>query len=81
MTFLPVAVEPVNMIMSTLSMSAAPVAPRPVATLKTPSGRPHSFRPSAMTCEVSGVISLGLSTTVLPAAIAGMQSPTEFVSG
>ena len=81
MTFLPVAVEPVNMIMSTSSTSAAPVAPRPVATWKTPSGIPHSRRPSASSSDVSGVISDGLRITLLPAASAGMQSPNEFVSG
>ena len=39
-TFLPVATEPVNITKSTSSTSAAPVSPRPVATWKTPSGRP-----------------------------------------
>ncbi len=81
MTFLPVAIEPVNMIMSTWSTSAAPVAPRPVATWKTPSGRPHSLSISAISSEVSGVISEGFSTTALPAASAGMQSPNELLSG
>ncbi len=42
MTFLPVSVEPVNMMKSTSSISAAPVSPRPVATWKTSSGSPHS---------------------------------------
>ena len=69
------------MIMSTSSTSAAPVAPRPVAICKTSSGSPHSRRPSASSRRVSGVISLGLRITALPAASAGMQSPKEFVSG
>ncbi len=34
-----------------------------------------------MSSDVSGVTSLGLRITALPAAIAGMQSPNEFVSG
>ena len=80
-TFLPVFVEPVNMIMSTCSISAAPVSPRPVATWKTPSGSPHSRRPSAISIDVSGVTSEGLRITLLPAISAGMQSPKEFVSG
>ena len=37
--------------------------------------------PSAISSDVSGVTSDGLSTTALPAASAGMQSPKEFVSG
>ena len=69
------------MIMSTCSIRAAPVAPRPVATWKTPSGRPHSRRPSASNSDVSGVTSEGLRITLLPAASAGMQSPKELVSG
>ena len=78
---LPVRVEPVNMIMSASSTSAAPVSPPPVATSRTSSGSPHARMPSASSCEVSGVTSDGLSTTALPAASAGMQSPNEFVSG
>ena len=74
-------VEPVNMIMSTCSISAAPVSPRPVAICRTSSGRPHSRSPSASSSEVSGVISEGLRITLLPAISAGMQSPKEFVSG
>ena len=69
------------MIMSTSSASAAPVSPRPVAICSTFSGRPHSRIPSAISSEVSGVISDGLRMTLLPAASAGMQSPKEFVSG
>ena len=69
------------MIMSTCSISAAPVSPRPVATWKTSSGRPHSRSPSAISSEVSGVTSDGLRITLLPAISAGMQSPKELVSG
>ena len=80
-TFLPVAAEPVNITMSTSSTSAAPVSPRPVATWKTCSGMPHSASISAISSEVSGVTSDGFSTTALPAASAGMQSPNELLSG
>ena len=80
-TFLPVATEPVNITQSTSSTSAAPVSPRPVATWKTPSGIPHSASISAISSEVSGVTSEGFSTTALPAASAGMQSPNELFSG
>jgi hypothetical protein len=81
MIFFPVGVEPVNMTMSTSSTRAAPVPPSPVATAKTCSGSPHSRIAVSISCDVSGVISDGLSTTALPAASAGMQSPNEFVSG
>ncbi len=69
------------MIMSTCSIKAAPVAPRPVATWNTPSGSPHSRNPSASSSEVSGVTSEGLRITLLPAASAGIQSPKELASG
>ena len=80
-TFFPVATEPVNITTSTSSTSAAPVSPRPVATLKTPCGSPHSVSISAISSEVSGVTSEGFRTTALPAASAGMQSPKELFSG
>src|SRR4051794_35564229 len=76
-TLRPVFVEPVNMIMSTASISASPVAPRPVATWKTSSGTPDARSPAASRRLVSGVSSLGLRITLLPAASAGMQSPNE----
>ena len=81
MTFLPVAVEPVNMIMSASSTSAEPVAPRPVATWKTFAGRPHCSRPSASSSDVSGVNSDGLRITLLPASSAGIASPKELTIG
>jgi hypothetical protein len=52
-----------------------------VATWKTPSGKPAALRPSAIRSDDSGVTSLGFRTTVLPAIIAGMQSPKPLVSG
>ena len=42
----------------------------PQTTLKTPGGK-HPAASSAIRIVVTGVVSLGLSTTVLPAAIAG----------
>ena len=70
---LPTSVEPVK---ATLSMpgwltSAAPVAPAPVMMLTTPGGSSASSRTSASRRAVSGVVSAGLSTTVLPVARAG----------
>ena len=44
-------------------------------------GSPHSRSISAISIDVSGVTSDGFSSTALPAASAGMQSPNEFVSG
>ena len=66
---------------STFEISAAPVDPSPVATWKTPAGRPHSSIISSINNELSGVTSLGLRITLLPAASAGMQSPNEFAIG
>ncbi len=81
-TFLPTSVDPVNMMKSTASIRALPIfEPSPTATWKTSSGIPHSRRPSAISIEVIGVSVAGFSTTELPAASAGMQSPNEFVSG
>ena len=80
-TRLPVSTDPVNITMSTSSTSAAPVSPLPVATWKTPSGRSHSPRISAISIDVSGVTSDGFRTTALPAASAGMQSPNELFNG
>ena len=62
-------------------MSAAPVAPRPVATCITPSGRPASRMHSCISEVEKGVISDGLKMTALPAASAAMPSPKQFVSG
>ena len=47
--------------------------PWPGSTVKTPSGRPASRASSAIRIAVSGVISAGFSTTVLPAASAGAK--------
>src|SRR6478672_2775120 len=69
----PTPTEPVNEILSTsgLRTSSAPtVVPRPVTTFKTPFGRPASCRASTNTGGCSELISLGLITTVQPAATA-----------
>jgi hypothetical protein len=70
---LPTSVEPVN---ATLSMpgcatSARPVSPAPVMMLTTPGGRSACWQISANSSAVSGVVSAGFSTTVLPQARAG----------
>ena len=80
-TFRPVAVDPVKWIMSTLSTSAAPARPVPVTTENTSAGAPHSRAASPIIRFVSGVTSLGFSTTELPDINAGMQSPKLLVSG
>jgi hypothetical protein len=55
------------MILSTrASTRAAPVAPSPVTISKTPSGRPARLNSSPSFKAISGVNSLGLSTTALP---------------
>ena len=52
--------------------SASPASgPRPTITLMTPAGIPAAVASSASMSVVSGVISAGFSTMVLPAAIAG----------
>ena len=82
-TFWPVAIEPVSDSMWTPSwlISALPVVwPRPLTTLKTPSGKiSATSRPSFSV--VSGVISDGFSTIVLPAISAGPIFHTAIISG
>ena len=52
----------------------------PVMTLRTPGGR-NCAAISAIRRVVSGVVSLGLRTTVLPAAIAGANFQTAIIIG
>ncbi len=70
---LPTLVDPVNAILSTpsCSTSAAPVSPAPVTMLTTPGGKSASRITSASFSAVSGVVSAGFRTTVLPQASAG----------
>ena len=72
-TRFPARVEPVNDTMSTAGCSdiASPTTvPTPDTRLNTPAGRPTSLMISAKMNASTGATSLGLSTTVQPAAIA-----------
>ena len=84
MTRLPTGVEPVNDTIRTsgCAISASPATgPVPTTTLTTPSGIPASVHACANSSAVSGVISAGLSTIVLPAAIAGRIFQAAICSG
>ena len=66
-----VRVDPVNANLSTpLSQRSLPVAPRPVTQVKTSANGATSAKVFARTVPTPGVYSLGLKTTVLPAASA-----------
>ena len=74
MTRLPARVEPVKETMSTsgwAAMASPTTDPTPVTRLKTPAGRPTSSMTLASANAFNGATSLGLSTTVQPAASAG----------
>ena len=79
----PTAVDPVNATLSTPSCatSVAPVSPAPVMMFTTPGGRSACWRISAKMSAVSGVVSAGFSTTVLPAASAGAIFHASMSSG
>jgi hypothetical protein len=62
------------------STSARPVSRSPQITLKTPGGR-NSAASSASRSVDAGVVSLGLRTTALPAAIAGANFQTAIIIG
>ena len=71
---LPTAVEPVKATLRTSGCSTRrhpASAPVPTITFSTPSGSPASSASSPSRNAVSGVISAGFSTAVLPAASAG----------
>jgi hypothetical protein len=53
------------------STSAAPVSPAPVTTLKTPGENPASSARRSVSTTLADACSDGLTTIVLPAAIAG----------
>ena len=82
---MPVAVEPVNVIMSTRGSAASAAGTSlslEVTTLKTPAGKSVfslTRRPSSVPAH--GVSCAGLSTTVLPAASAGTDSAMFRYSG
>ncbi len=83
-TLLPARVEPVNDIMSTPSWPARAsptTGPNPVTRLNTPAGRPTSSKMSASTNAFRGATSLGLRTTVQPAANAGATLAAIWCSG
>ena len=79
----PTSVEPVNATLSTsgCATSARPVSPAPVTMLTTPGGRSACWQISANSSAVSGVVSAGLSTTVLPQASAGAIFQASISSG
>src|ERR687889_2371956 len=67
-----IGVEPTNDTAATsgCSSSASTAVLSPCTTLNTPSGRPASAHSSATSIDALGSRSLGLSTKVLPVAIA-----------
>ena len=79
----PTSVEPVNATLSTpgCSTSSRPVSPAPVTMFTTPGGRSACWQSCAKCSAVSGVVSAGLSTTVLPAASAGAIFQASISSG
>src|SRR5262245_37798927 len=73
-SFLPIAVEPVNVILRTsgLAVSSPPIGPdSPVTTLKTPFGTPARSPSSASASAENGVAEAGFDTIVQPTASAG----------
>jgi hypothetical protein len=79
---MPARTEPVIETICGVSCStrARPVSRSPQTTLKTPSGR-NSAAISASMRVVTGVVSLGFKTTVLPAAMAGANFQTAIIIG
>ena len=76
MTCWPTSVDPVNTILRTSGWSTSrwpTTRPGPGRTWNTPSGSPAARASSPIRIAVSGVISAGLATTVLPAARAGAR--------
>ena len=74
MICLPTSVDPVKQTLRTagcVTKRSPTTDPLPGITVSTPSGSPASRASSPIRIAVSGVISAGLSTTVLPAASAG----------
>ena len=81
-TCMPARTEPVIETIAGVgcSTSRRPVSRSPVMTLSTPGGRNWAAI-SAIRSVVSGVVSLGFSTTVLPAAMAGANFQTAIIIG
>ena len=83
-TWRPTLVDPVKQVIETSGWPTRcwpATGPVPVTTLTTPAGAPASVNASAKRSEVSGVISAGLSTMVLPAAMAGSTFQAAICSG
>ncbi len=83
-TRLPARVLPVKLTMSTsgcAEMASPTTGPMPVTRLNTPAGRPASAMTSARMNALIGATSDGLSTTVLPAAMAGATFNAIWCSG
>ena len=73
-SFLPISVEPVNVILRTsgLPVSSPPIGPdAPVTTLNTPFGTPARSPSSASASAENGVAEAGFDTIVQPTASAG----------
>ena len=81
-TALPARTEPVIETIAGVgcATSSSPVSRSPQTTLKTPGGSSSPIS-LAMSSVATGVVSDGLSTTVLPAAIAGAHFHTAIISG
>ena len=81
-TSIPARTDPVTETIAGVSWSiiARPVSRSPQMTLNTPGGR-NSAAISASRVVLAGVVSLGLSTTVLPAAMAGANFHTAIIIG
>jgi hypothetical protein len=79
----PTSVDPVKATLSTSGwlITARPVPPAPVTMLTTPGGRSACRQTSANSSAVSGVVSAGLRTTVLPVASAGATFHASISSG
>jgi hypothetical protein len=80
---LPVSGDPVSETMSTpgwVTSEDPAGSPWPVTTLRTPGGK-MSAASSASLTVVTGVVSAGFSTTVLPVASAGPIFQTAIISG
>ena len=82
MTSLPARTEPVIDTICGIgcSTSARPVSRSPQTTLNTPGGQ-NSAAISASSSVLAGVVSDGLSTTVLPAASAGANFQIAIIIG
>lgn len=83
-TTMPARVDPVKETMSTSGWPAItwPTSgPVPLTMLKTPFGTPAASMASAKMMPLIGAISLGLRTTVQPAAMAGATLQTIWLSG